>query len=28
LMFNPAADVGHKVMRFVGTRTGRVPKQV
>jgi uncharacterized protein len=28
LMFSPAADVGHKVMRFVLTRTGKVPRQV
>jgi predicted CoA-binding protein len=28
LMFDPAADLGHKVMRFVFTRTGNVPKQV
>jgi len=25
-MFDPAADVGHKIMRFVFTRTGNVPK--
>lgn len=28
LMFGPTADVGHKVMRFVFTRTGKVPKKV
>jgi uncharacterized protein len=28
LMFEPTADLGHKVMRFVFTRTGNVPKQV
>lgn len=28
LMFEPTADVGHKVMRFVLTRTGKVPKKV
>ena len=28
LMFEPTADVGHKVMRFVLTRTGKVPQQV
>jgi predicted CoA-binding protein len=28
LMFEPTADVGHKVMRFVLTRTGKVPRQV
>ena len=28
LMFEPTADVGHKVMRFVFTRTGKVPKTV
>jgi len=28
LMFEPTADVGHKAMRFVFTRTGKVPKQV
>jgi uncharacterized protein len=28
LMFEPATDVGHKVMRFVFTRTGKVPKTV
>src|SRR5215204_3962223 len=26
LMFEPTADVGHKVMRFVFTRTGKVPR--
>ena len=28
LMFGPTADVGHKVMRFFLTRTGKVPKLV
>jgi predicted CoA-binding protein len=28
LMFDPTADFGHKAMRFVFTRTGKVPKQV
>jgi predicted CoA-binding protein len=28
LMFDPAGDVGHKIMRFVLTRTGKVPKTV
>jgi uncharacterized protein len=28
LMFEPTADVGHKMMRFVFTRTGKVPKRV
>jgi predicted CoA-binding protein len=28
LMFDPTADVGHKVMRFLLTRTGKVPKTV
>ncbi len=28
LMYEPTADLGHKVMRFVFTRTGHVPKQV
>jgi uncharacterized protein len=28
LMFEPTADPGHKVMRFVGTLTGKVPKRV
>jgi predicted CoA-binding protein len=28
LMFEPTADLGHKVMRFVLTRTGKVPRQV
>src|SRR5262245_34889138 len=28
LMFNPAADAGHKVMRFVCTLMGRVPRRV
>jgi uncharacterized protein len=28
LMFDPTADFGHKVMRFVLTRKGKVPKRV
>jgi uncharacterized protein len=28
LMFDPTADFGHKAMRFVFTRTGKVPQQV
>lgn len=28
LMFEPAADVGHKIMRFVLTRNGKVPRTV
>jgi predicted CoA-binding protein len=28
LMFEPTADLGHKVMRFVLTRRGKVPRQV
>jgi uncharacterized protein len=28
LMFQPTADFGHKVMRFVFTRSGKVPKKV
>jgi hypothetical protein len=28
LMFDPAADLGHKAMRFVFTRTGAVPRRV
>lgn len=28
LMFDPTADFGHKAMRFVFTRTGKVPKKV
>jgi uncharacterized protein len=28
LMFDPTADTGHKIMRFVATRTGRVPRQI
>jgi len=28
LMFDPTADLGHKVMRFVFTRKGNVPKAV
>jgi uncharacterized protein len=28
LMFGPTADFGHKMMRFVLTRTGKVPKEV
>jgi len=27
-MFEPAADVAHKAMRFVLTLTGHVPRQV
>jgi predicted CoA-binding protein len=27
-MFDPTADVGHKIMRFVFTTTGNVPKEV
>jgi len=27
-MFDPAADLGHKAMRFVFTQTGKVPKRV
>jgi len=27
-MFNPTADTGHKVMGFMFTMTGKVPKQV
>ena len=27
-MFDPAAELGHKAMRFVLTRTGNVPRQV
>jgi uncharacterized protein len=27
-MFNPAADAGHKAMRFLLTMTGNVPRQV
>jgi uncharacterized protein len=27
-MFDPTADMGHKVMRFVFTMTGNVPKEV
>ena len=27
-MFNPTADPGHKVMRFMGTMTGKVPRRV
>ena len=27
-MFEPTADLGHKVMRFVGTLSGGVPKEV
>ena len=26
LMFEPTADFGHKLMRFVFTRSGKVPK--
>ena len=28
LMFGPTADAGHKLMRFVCTLAGRVPRQV
>jgi predicted CoA-binding protein len=28
LMFGPTADVGHKIMRFVFTATGNVPRKV
>ena len=28
LMFDPTADVAHKAMRFLMTRTGKVPKRV
>jgi hypothetical protein len=28
LMFGPAADPGHKVMRWVFTLTGKVPRRV
>ena len=28
LMFDPTADLGHKAMRFVFSRTGNVPRQV
>ena len=28
LMFEPTADVGHKIMRFVFSRRGKVPKTV
>ena len=28
LMFDPAADLGHKAMRFVFTQTGKVPRKV
>jgi hypothetical protein len=28
LMFDPTADLGHKAMRFVFTRTGKVPTRV
>lgn len=28
LMFDPAADAGHKVMRWVLTLTGNVPRRV
>ena len=27
-MFDPTADLGHKAMRFVFTRTGKVPRRV
>jgi hypothetical protein len=26
-MFDPASDPGHKVMRFLFTMTGKVPRQ-
>lgn len=28
LMFGPTADTGHKIMRLVGTATGKVPRKV
>jgi hypothetical protein len=28
LMFGPTADPGHKVMRFILTLTGKVPRRV
>lgn len=28
LMFDPTGDLGHKAMRFLFTRTGKVPRQV
>jgi uncharacterized protein len=28
LMFEPTADVGHKVMKYLFTRTGKVPRDV
>jgi uncharacterized protein len=28
LMFDPTADRVHKVMRFVATQTGKVPRRV
>jgi predicted CoA-binding protein len=28
LMFEPTADFAHKIMRFIGTRSGSVPKAV
>jgi uncharacterized protein len=28
LMFEPTADTGHKIMRFILTRSGKVPKAV
>ncbi|MGH9005616.1 MAG: hypothetical protein ACRDYV_21015 [Acidimicrobiia bacterium] len=28
VMFEPVADTGHKLMRFIFTRTGKVPKAV
>ena len=28
LMFDPTSDTGHKIMRFILTRTGKVPKTV
>jgi hypothetical protein len=27
-MFNPAADPGHKLLRAIGTVTGKVPRRV
>jgi uncharacterized protein len=28
LMFDPTGDLGHKAMRFLFTRTGKIPRQV
>ena len=28
LMFDPTADPGHKMMRFVASTTGKVPRKV